>query len=186
MVSRLQRRMELIESAPLVNLIRERRAARRIEIEKFCASIQTELDEMMALARDCGIPFYREQAESDVIEGTLLIMAERQERHGYAKTTHEQTLECVIESDIKFYREVDGEEVTPDQIIRAGEVGAQARADRQAGIPVAESEAAQEMIRQHAKATPRLKKHTDAFVAFVSGRDSRIPEWEYKGQAHEL
>jgi hypothetical protein len=184
LLSRLHSRLERIEAAPLVNLIRERREARRREIEKFRASIQGDIDGMMALSQYCGLPFNREQAEIDVIEGTLLIMAECDEQYGYAKPTHDQRIDCIIQSDIKFYLEVEGREYSPDDLIRASDRGAQAREDMRAGIPASESEAAQEMIREHAKATPRLKKHTDAFAAFVAGLDSRIPEWEYKG--HEL
>jgi hypothetical protein len=180
----LQSRLERIEAAPLLSLIHERREARRIEIERFRASIQEDIDGMTALANYCGLTFDREQTESTVIEGTLLILAECNKRHGEAEPTHEQMTECIIQSDIKFYLEVEGREYSPDDLIRAANRGEQARADMRAGIPASESEPAQEMIREHAKAPPRLKKHTDAFAAFVAGLDSRIPEWEYNG--HEL
>ena len=64
---RLRSRLERIEAAPVVRLTRERSQARRIEIEKFRAYIQPDLDEMAALARYCGLPFDREQNESTMI-----------------------------------------------------------------------------------------------------------------------
>jgi hypothetical protein len=176
---RLQSRLERIEAAPVVKLTRERREARGIEIEKFRAFLQPDLDEMMRLSQYCGIPFNRNYTENSIIEGTLLILAECNERYGYVKPTHEQWMECAMQSDIKFYREVEGIEYTPDDLTRASGLGEQARADMRAGVPVAESEAAQEMIRQHAIQPPRLKKHTDAFAAFIAGLDSRIPEIEF-------
>ena len=181
----LQSRLEKLEqyAAPFV----DRARARRKEIDKFRAFIQSDLDDMAALAQYCGIPFDRGLAESDVIEGTLLIVAECHERYVYADTTSEQSTECVIQSDIKFYREVFGSEHTPEDVIRAGDIGEQARKDMRAGLPVGESEAAQEMIREYAKATPRLKKHTDAFAAFIAGLDSRIPDdWTFNDEPSQI
>jgi hypothetical protein len=179
----LQSRLEKLEqhAAPFV----DRARARRIEIDKFRASVQDDLDEMTGLANYCGLPFNRQQAESDMIEGMLLILAECGERYGEAVMTHEQRIECIIQSDIKFYREVNGVEYTPEDLHRAGDIGEQAREDMRAGIPTSESEAAQEMIRQYAIQPARLKKHTDAFAAYIAGLDSRIPEWEFIGSASE-
>ena len=106
------------------------------------------------LSQYCGLPFNRDEAESDVME-------------------------CVIESDVKFYREVYGVDYRPEDFIRAGEIGEQAREDMRAGVPVGESEAAQEMIRQYAIQPVRLKKHTEAFAAYIAGLDSRIPDCDF-------
>lgn len=181
----VQSRIERVErhTAPFVERARER----RVEIEKFRAFIQPDLDRMAAVSLYCGCTFEREQMESDIIESMLLIMSECQERHGYADLTDEQTTECILASDAKFYREVYAEEVAPDELMRAGEIGTQARADMRAGIPANESEAAQQMIKEAARSARRLKKHTDAFAAYIAGLDSRIPDdWTFSDSPEEL
>lgn len=185
MVSRLHTRLERIEAAPIVNLTRERRESRRKVIESFRAFIQPDLDEQVVLAQYCGIQLCRETQEGDIIEQTFLSVAEHHERYGDARLDSEQSAECVFQADIKFYREVYGVELTPEDLLGAGEVGEQAREDMRAGVPVSESEAAQIMIANYTNQPARLKKHTDDFAAYMAGLDSRIPECEFRGEDGE-
>lgn len=180
MASRLQTRLERIEqqAAPVLALKRERMC----EIGKLRAFIKPELDRIMEVAEYCGLPNLidlREQIESDWIEQVLLEWAEYQERFGDAEKTIERKREAIIESDIKFYREIYGLELEPAAVLNAGELGEQVRADMRAGIMARDSEAAQEIIRSQATRAARLKKHTDDFAAFIAGQDSRIPDWVF-------
>jgi hypothetical protein len=188
-VSRLHSRIERIEAAPRVSLIRERREARRKEIEKFRAFIQPDLDAIMQVAEYCGLPSLveiRAQIESDWIEQELLLFAEYSELFGDAERTEERAIESIIKSDTKYYRELYGLKWSPDDITSAGSLGRQVREDIKAGIPASESEAAQQTIKNEATRATRLKKHTDAYAAYIAGLDSRIPDCEFTGQAHEL
>jgi hypothetical protein len=179
---RLQSRLGRIEAAPLVRLTRERREARRREVEKFRAFMQPDLDEIMKIAEYCGIPSLtkiRAEIESDWIEIELLLVAECRERFGDAKRTEEGWQEAIIKTDTEFYREVYGREYTPEDFAAGRARADRVREDMAAGIPASESEAARLIFEAEAMRPARLKKHTDAFAAFIAGLDSRIPEIEF-------
>jgi hypothetical protein len=180
MRANIETRLEKLErhAAPFV----DRARARRKEIDKFRAFIQPDLDIQVMLTQYCGIPFSREIQEGDIIEGTFLSWAESHDRYGDARLTDEQKTECIIQADIKFYREVYGVELTSEDMTRTGEIGEQAREDMLAGVPVGESEAAQIMIAHYNLQPARLKKHSDAFAAYIAGRDSRIPDWTFNDE----
>src|ERR1051325_2681096 len=175
----IQSRLERIEASQPVNLIRERRAERRREVEKFRAFMQPDLDEIMTLAVYCGLPSLielRAEIESDWIEQELLLVAEYKELFGDAERTEERAHEAIIKSDTKFYQEVYGREFSPADIMGASSLGDMVREDMRAGIAASESKAAQRLIESEATRATRLKKHTDAFAAFIAGLDSRIPD----------
>jgi len=156
------------------------------EIEKLRAYVKPNLENLMEVAKYCGLPKLidlREQIESDWIEGELLVLAEYKERFGDTEKTHEKMIEAIINSDIKFYREIYGLELEPAAVLKAGELGERVREDMRAGILASESEAAQAIIRSEATRAARLKKHTDDFAAFIAGQDSRIPDWEFDDSA---
>lgn len=180
MVSRLQGRLDRIEqqAAPLI----ERRRERLHEIAKLRAYIQTDLNEVMEIGAYCEFPNLidlRAQIESDWIEQELLIFAEYSEQFGESEKTHEKMIEAIIESDIKFYREIYGREYSREEVLQPRTLTQQVREDMSNRVPVRESEAAQEIIKSEATRAARLKKHTDAFAAFIAGQDSRIPDWEF-------
>jgi hypothetical protein len=180
---RLQSRLERIEAAPVVKFTRERRQARRVEIEKFRAFMQPDLDEVMRVAEYCGIsppPEFRAEIESDWIEIELLLVAEYRELFGdYAERTEERSREAIIKSDTKFYQEVYGREYAPEDFAAGRARADRVREDMAAGIHASESEAARQIFEAEAMRPARLKKHTDAFAAFIAGLDSRIPEIEF-------
>ena len=180
MVSRLHTRLDSLEqqAAPLI----ERRRERMREIAKLRAYIQPDLDEVMSIAQYCEFPNLidlRGQIESDWIEQELLIFAEYSERFGESEKTHEKMTEAIVESDIKFYREIYGREYSRDEVLQPRALTQQVREDISNRVPVSESEAAQEIIKSEATRATRLKKHTDDFAAFIAGGDSRIPDWVF-------
>ncbi len=183
MVSRLHTRLDSLEqrAAPLI----ERRRERLHEIAKLRAYIQTGLDEVMEIGAYCEFPNLidlRAQIESDWIEQELLILAEYSERFGCAEKTEENMTEAIIESDIKFYREIYGREYSREDVLQPRTLTQQVRKDMGNRLPVSESEAAQEIIKAEATRAARLKKHTDAFAAFIAGADSRIPDWVFSAE----
>ena len=180
MVSRLHTRLDSLEqqAAPLI----ERRRERMREIAKLRAYIQPDLDEIMEIGAYCEFPNLidlRAQIESDWIEQELLILAEYSERFGESEKTHEKMTEAIIEADIKFYREVYGREYSREEVLQPHTLTQQVREDMSNRVPASESEAAQEIIKSEATRAARLKKHTDAFAAFIAGADSRIPDWVF-------
>lgn len=182
--SRLQGRIRLIEqqAAPLLERARER----MIEIEKLRAYIRPELESVMRIAEYCGLPDLiklRMQIESDWIEQELLILAEYAERFGDDEgRTHKKMIEAIINSDIKFYKEIYGQDYSHDDVTRPSELRERVIADIEAGIPASESKAVQEIIKSEAMRATRLKKHTDDFAAHIAGRDSRIPDWFFNDE----
>ena len=181
MVSRLHTRLDGLEqqAAPLIECRRERMR----EIAKLRAYIQTDLDEVMEIAAYCQFPNLidlRAQIESDWIEQELLIFAEYSERFGESEKTHEQMIEAIIESDIKFYREIYGREYSRDDVLQPSITADRVREDIKNKVPLCKSEAAQLIIEVERTRAARLKKHTDAFAAFIAGADSRLPDWEFQ------
>ncbi|HKS41834.1 MAG TPA: hypothetical protein VJX74_14560 [Blastocatellia bacterium] len=180
MVSRLQGRLDRIEQQAAPNL--ERRRSRLIEINKLRAYIKPDLDGVMEIAEYCELsnPIeLREQIESDWIEQELLIFAEYSERFGNVEKTEENMTEAIVESDIKFYREIYGREYSRDDVLQPRALTQRVREDMSNRVQVSESEAAQEIIRSEATRAERVKKHTDAFAAFIAGQESRIPDWTF-------
>ena len=183
LVSRLQTRLERIEQQAWPIL--ERRRKRLQEIAKLRAYIQPDLDEVMEIAAYCEFPKridLRAQIESDWIEQEMLMLAEYSERFGESEKTHEKMTEAIIESDIKFYREIYGREYSRDDVLQPGITADRVREDMKNKVPLCESEAAQLIIEAERRRAARLKKHTDAFAAFIAGADSRIPDWMFSAE----
>jgi hypothetical protein len=183
MVSGLQGRIDRIEqeAAPLI----ERRRERLHEIAKLRAYIQPDIDEVMQLAKYCQLPNLqdiRAGIESDWIEQEFLALAEYNERFGVSESTKEKRIEAIIESDIKFYREIYGLGYSRDDVLQPRITADRVREDIKNKVPLCESEAAQLIIEAERTRAARLKKHTDAFAAFIAGADSRIPDWVFSAE----
>ena len=180
LVSRLQARLERIEqqASPML----ERRRERMREIAKLRAYIQPDLDAVMEIGAYCEFPNLidlRAQIESDWIEQELLIFAEYSEQFGESEKTHEKITEAIVESDIKFFREIYGREYSREEVLQPSIIADRVRKDIKNKVPLSESEAAQLIIEAERTRATRLKKHTDAFAAFIAGADSRIPDWVF-------
>jgi hypothetical protein len=165
-VSRLHRRMERIEAAPIVNLIRERKE----KLAGFRASILQEGNVEMAIdaLRYIGSNASREQTEQDLTEIMMLGIAEHHTRYGRwfrGLEEVEHAMACALASlMLEWY----GREMTLEEARRELELSAQLEKDMWAGLPVEDSEAAQYFINTFAQ-FPRFKFSSDRHAAYMAG-----------------
>jgi hypothetical protein len=168
MTSRLQSRLERIErqAAPIMELIRERRA----KIKHFRATVKLDdsLDAALAGYRYIGREASREQVASDLLELMGLTIAEHHKRHGRWFANNSEIEAAMTRATMLLLRESYGREMSEDEAESEIDTWGQMEKDMHAGIPVADSEAAQYFINLDAQ-YPRLKTRSDRMNDYLYG-----------------
>lgn len=166
MVSRFHTRLERIEAAPIVNLIRERRE----KLSSCRASLLAGGSIKLAvnMLRYIGRHESRQQVESDMTEIVLLAIAEHHANYGRwfrGMQEVEQAMACAL---VALAREWYGREMTAEDALREFEFSEQLEKDMRAGLSVEDSEAAQYFINIYGQ-YPRLKAESDWMRDYLAG-----------------
>jgi hypothetical protein len=159
----LSTRIQKLEvvAAPIKADQQRRREAREFR-ETILTLFKDHIEDLLSLSRYVhGDLPEEEEMIKDIVELSLLYSNAAMERFGvdenrYYKATPEQLSEVNREMAMRINLRIFGHHQTAEQFNEAEAQWRQARADREAGLPPAESEAA-EYLRQLSKRYPRRR-----------------------------
>jgi hypothetical protein len=145
----------------------ERRRERRQLREEILSFLKDHIENSLVLSRYVhGADLDEQETIKDIVEMDLLFQHEAMSRYGidenkHFNATNEQLAELTRETAMRLDRHFFNSYLTVEQNDKEQEQWRQARADMEAGLPSAESEAA-EYIRQLFKRYPR-KQNAERF-----------------------